>query len=355
MTLSLTHTLRQIAAEAFELTDASQLADGARMEDVPEWDSFAHIRLLTSVQSYFDVSIGPGDIDRTLSLTDLESLLSETTGGPAPARKKRQRTVFFDKVFAQLWRDDPLREDDIIYIHSRSEALLKASTDALAICLEALSGAERTLIFPAFPFSGRTYASYLNERPLFKVGATPALTGLFPELVRQQKGTIRSAHPLLSECAIGPRAAWLMADSHRDPMPFHAASTYARMVEGDAAMVGLGVDIATNALIHMVDYKVREQLGFPIFCEDPVNFTIEHADGRREECSFLAYAPEMTKQIKPRAVRSFLSNRPECLFEIEADGIPFYRLRLRPFLELCQAEAERALATGKSPPWHQSP
>ncbi|GEM_PF-3407139 len=343
--------LKVLVAQVLGLADPDLVGNDAGFGTTPGWDSFAHLMMITAVEDAYGLRTGVNEIDRTLTLIDLASFLA---GEVAEVETVLDMTK---GPLAALWRDDPLRDRDVIYVHARWHSRWQAArgeVGSLAGLLHWLRGPDggRTVVVPAFPFTGRDYASVLTQRRPFSVIATPARTGLFAEMVRTTPEAVRSAHPLLSECALGPQAAWIVADAHRHPHPFHDGSTYARLLAADAAMVGLGVDIATNALIHLVDDRLGEHYPFPLY-DAPAAFDVTFADGQTHPVTVLPYSPGITRRIRPRALRPFLAERPEILTELSVAGLPFYRLRLRPFIDLCTDIGSRALDAGRLPPWHE--
>ena len=345
--------LRHLLAEALDLDGPERLPPAPSMPELVEWDSVAHVAMLQAVESAYGISIAPEEIERTLSLADLEQLITDRRTGQSTVQTSTLAPALVE-VWERLWRDTTLADDGLIYIHSRSGPLLRAVGGGLSALLDRLCGPakQRTLVFPAFPFSSRDYVEYLRNRPAFSVRATAPRTGLLPARIMGMPGVQRSAHPLLSDLALGPGAEALVADVHLAAHPFHSGSVPARLRASHAHVLGLGVDIATNAFIHWVDDQFRDRLPFPLYLPEPIEFEIEHADGRRERRAYLAYDPAMTRRIKPRALRPFFADRPDILIETELDGIPFYRLALAPFLDRCTEIARAHLDAGKLPPWY---
>ena len=342
-------TIRALVADALELSDPELLDDDAGFGRMPEWDSLGHIRVMHALTEAFGTTIDAEAIERTLTLSKIETFIGEQTTGSVMSSSGKDA----EKALSWLWRGDVLRSDDLVYIHSRAQGL-PASLGSLMGILAWLRGRdrERTVIVPTFPFAGGEYADYLARRPRFSVRSTPARTGLLPEIARSLPGAVRSAHPLLSECALGERADSLMSSTHCNPHPFHPTSTYTQMIEANAVMLGLGVDIGVNALIHWVDDRLKERYDFAIFEPEPVDFEVEFADGAIGSVTVLPYSPAMTKRIKPRMIRPIFAERADALVEGKLDGVPFYRLRLRPFLEACLAAGKAALDDGRLPPWY---
>lgn len=355
---NITLNIKRLMIDEFDLASVEDIPDDAKLGSIRQWDSLAHVSLLMKLQDTFGIEFVPEEIAATLSLHDLVTTVIMKRGGrikPVVSRSAVS-TNAWEKLFSRLWMEDRLREDDTIYIHSRAQAVLEVIKGSLSDAIEFLKsagGGNRTLVFPAFPFTSGTYNAYITARPRFSVATTPAVTGLLPEMILKEANVRRSAHPILSECAVGPKAEWITCDAHLDPHPFHTDSTYARLLESDAAMIGLGVDINTNAIIHMVDEMFRGSYPFELFSRDPLKFEIELSDGKIIKKDFFAYSPDMVRRIKPRNLRPFFADHPQILKEIEIEGVWFYRLRMGPFLAKCAEIARRYLAEGNLPPWFQ--
>ena len=349
--------IRTLLAKILDLAEPESIPINASMDSVPEWDSLAHVALIVSIERKYGIKIMHDELAFSLSLPDLTQLISNKLQG-----KKSSSRIFSKKslmspaeLFSTLWAGDSLRDDEVIYVHSSMEGLINVCGSNIADISDLLKGGrngKRTLVFPAFAFTGRTYENYVKEHPLFDVSVTPALTGLLPELLRKESGVFRSAHPFLSEYAIGPKAEWITKDAHQGIHPFHESSTYARLLDSDAVMVGLGVDMNTNAIIHMVDDKFRHLYPFDIYLKEPVRVRIRLADGSEVSKKYIAYSPETLKKIKPRRLRPHFNSFPWILKEMELGGVWFYRLRIRPFIEKCTEIAAESLNKGKLPPWY---
>ncbi|BBL71586.1 AAC(3) family N-acetyltransferase [Methylogaea oryzae] len=353
MKLDIDAVLRRLLAEVLGLPAGSALPAAPSMRDMVEWDSFTHIGLLQAVEETFGLRIAAEDIDRTLSLADLAGLIARHWDAMKPM-ENRMTVPKLEGLWESLWHGVTLPENAAIYVHSRSSGLLRVFPQDLGALMTKLRGEAnaRTVVFPAFPFADHGYADYLRKRPPFSVADTPPRTGLLTALAMDLPGAVRSAHPLLSEIAVGPLADHIVAAAHLAPEPFHADSPLRRLLQQDAYVVGLGVDIGTNAFIHYADDQVRDRLPFPIYQEKPLEFDLELATGAHERRAFIAYSPQALKRIKPQELRPYFHGWPDILSETSRDGVPFYRLRLAPFLQRCIDLAQQHLDRGQLPPWY---
>lgn len=342
-TISMLHSL---LVAALDLPADEPVADDAAFGVTPGWDSFSHIVLMDSIAQVFGVTIGPDQIDDSLDMAGLTRLLSGQAGqaGLRPAAAR---------LLADLCPGG-LRADDVVYVHSRWQGAGKVLGGLTSVVGE-LMAQGRTVVVPAFPFSSRSYAAMLDAKPAFSVTQTPPATGVLAAALWRHPEACRSAHPLLSDCALGPLAPWLTADAHTDPAPFHPASVLARLVEKDGLMLGLGVDIATNAIIHWADDVLAASYPFPLYEPAFYQAVVGFADGRSQDVAVKAYHRDLPRRMRPRNLRPFLAEHPDICREMAVDEVPFYALRARPFVQLCVEVGRQALEQGRLPPWHDQP
>jgi aminoglycoside 3-N-acetyltransferase len=83
------------------------------------------------------------------------------------------------------------------------------------------------------------------------------MMGIISEVVRHVPGAIRSAHPALSFCAVGPNAEFITAN-HGLAFGFDEFSPLARLYELSARVLLLGVDHDRNTSIHLGEFRVHE-------------------------------------------------------------------------------------------------
>lgn len=66
--------LKEILAKVF-LTDKAKINDDMSRKDMDEWDSMAHLLLVSEVESTFDVMISDDDIMEIQTVGDLKKVL----------------------------------------------------------------------------------------------------------------------------------------------------------------------------------------------------------------------------------------------------------------------------------------
>jgi aminoglycoside 3-N-acetyltransferase len=178
-----------------------------------------------------------------------------------------------------------------------------------------------TIAVPTFSMSGGM-ADTLRDGQVFDLRNTPSGTGRITELVRLQPDARRSLHPTHSVSAVGPQAAWLVAGHHRDPYTFGSSSPFARLIECDGFLLGLGVDLGPVTFYHVV-----EDCGaFPINVysgDSPISAICLDECGNPVELKVMAHDPSISitriDRANGEAIRSYMTT----VFE-NAAGLTWY-------------------------------
>lgn len=170
----------------------------------------------------------------------------------------------------------------ILMVHSSLSSLgyvLGGAASVVRALLTAL-GPDGTLVMPGFSpavtdpalWAERPFADAQLERarahvPAFDPETTPTSMGAIPETFRRWPGTRRSAHPQVSVCALGPRAAGIVTP-HALAWGQGAGSPFERLTSMDAGLLLLGVGFNRATLLHYAESRVpnrREKLRrFPV-------------------------------------------------------------------------------------------
>lgn len=101
-------------------------------------------------------------------------------------------------------------------------------------------------------------AAYRQGMPGFDKDVTPSTTGALGEALRTVPGAVRSAHPQSSFAAIGPKAAYLMAD-HRLESHLGEYSPLAKLYRMKASVLLLGPPgYQVCSAFHLAEYRYLE-------------------------------------------------------------------------------------------------
>lgn len=175
-----------------------------------------------------------------------------------------------------------LGDGDSVMVHSSLSKIgyVIGGAQTVIKALLGVVGKSGTLIMPAFSqnisdpanWDGQNFTDneiqILRENlPVFDKELTPTGMGAIPEAFRAWPGVIRSDHPQVSVCAIGPDANFI-TDTH--PLEFGegANSPFARLYERDAKILLLGVWSNRATALHyaesLVPHGRRKERCFPI-------------------------------------------------------------------------------------------
>jgi aminoglycoside N3'-acetyltransferase len=243
----------------------------------------------------------------------------------------------------------------LFYVHASFDWMHATATTPGEInqALIDLAGSEGTLAMPSFP-RRRKIDEYMAASPVFDVRRTPTQAGLVAEVFRRMQGTVRSVHPWASVAARGPLAQWIVSDHQRDVNPFAHGSPFARMLEKDVLVLGLGVSLNTLSFIHVLDHELRDRLPFPLYAALPSRGYVIDSRGQTHTVDTLALRSEIVDNIKPSAAIAELGTPPALIRVGSAGGAQVFSLRVRPFLEKCRELAKTSLARGDVPCWHRN-
>lgn len=92
--------------------------------------------------------------------------------------------------------------------------------------------------------------------PGFSKDVTPSTSGALGEALRTVDGAMRSAHPQSSFAAIGPEAAYLMAD-HRIDCHLGERSPLGKLYQMSASVLLLGVGYEACTAFHLAEYRYK--------------------------------------------------------------------------------------------------
>lgn len=145
----------------------------------------------------------------------------------------------------------------VTMVHSSllSFGILEGGPGGMYRALREILGPDGTLIVPTFTYS-------FQREEVFDIRKTPApkVLGSFSEYVRILPQAVRSADPLFSMAAVGPRALELMR--RESVYCFGKGSIYEKVFDADTLILALGItyDTGITAFMHLerlagVDYR----------------------------------------------------------------------------------------------------
>lgn len=159
---------------------------------------------------------------------------------------------------------------EVVMVHSSLAALgwVAGGAHAVVDALRAAVGPAGTLVMPTHsgqltdparwehpPVPAAWVDVIRAATPVFDPDLTPCREmGAIVDCFRHHRATVRSAHPLLSFAANGPRAGAIIGDHALTPA-LGEGSPVARLYDLDAQILLLGVGHANDTALHLAEYR----------------------------------------------------------------------------------------------------
>ena len=242
-----------------------------------------------------------------MSLASLAKRILPAAAYQSIARQKRERErqrikslpALSEKDFIDvLGQDFGLRAGDLVYVHSGMDGLnLDFPFYRILYLIRRLIGDSGTVVFPTYPNHRISSYDYLLQGNTFDVRRTPSYTGVLTEFARRQRAAVRSLHPTKSVCAIGPAAKDLTATHHLSPYPYDAVSPYYKLIDGQAKIIGLGVNTNYLSFGYCVDDSFKEK--FPVRVYHDRIFEAPCINYEGEQVIVKTYAHDMSRVVHP--------------------------------------------------------
>ncbi|SFB98312.1 aminoglycoside 3-N-acetyltransferase [Alkalibacterium subtropicum] len=136
-----------------------------------------------------------------------------------------------------------------LLVHSsyKSIGAVKGGPDAVLDTLSAYMKAG-LLVLPTHTWE------YINkENPVFDVRRSPSNVGILTERFRRRPNVFRSEHPTHSVAALGKEAESFTKEEYRHDTPCARQSVWGKLVDRDAKILLIGVDLTRNTFIHGIE------------------------------------------------------------------------------------------------------
>ncbi len=194
---------------------------------------------------------------------------------------------FTVKSLAFDLRNLGLLAGDTVIVHSSLSSIgyVVGGAQAVVLALLEVIGTDGTLVVPTHsgdlsdpsgwenpPVPEAWWSVIRESMPAFDDKLTPTRKmGAIPEVVRRLPGALRSDHPALSFCAVGPNAE-VITSGHELAFGFGEASPLARLYDHNARVLLLGVGHDRNTSLHLAEYRIHQedeviQQGAPIMVD----------------------------------------------------------------------------------------
>jgi aminoglycoside N3'-acetyltransferase len=253
-----------------------------------------------------------------------------------------------------------LERGDAVMLHtaySRVSHLAGSPAELIDTIIRRL-GPLGTLVMPRYawhlfaqarPWNG--YAEFLRTLPPIDLRWTPANIGTVPEFFRKLEGVHTSVSHFWPVCARGPLASSLLEGQAKIGHAYGPGSVFARLVECDVKIVGLGVTLNTTSVAPVADWHIGAEHHCNVFTDAPVPGLVIDQAGELHRPNVVTMRSEAVRDIKPsRILAERLRPAIDFPFFVEA-GNMFFSYRARLYHDLALAEARIALREGRSVPW----
>jgi len=244
-----------------------------------------------------------------------------------------------------------IESGDVLFIKASMNFLGYGPGDTLELldCLVERVGPAGTILMPSFPYPNEK--GQPESGAVFDVRSSPSQMGLLTEMFRRWPGAVRSEHFWVPVAAWGSLAAELVAGQAEILNPFGPGSSYRRLVDHGAKMVGLGVSTNYNILAHVADAVLHERYPFRIFTTESIAARIIDRDGHERTMHSVLVTQERRLQMKPSRLVAASGQLRRALRFFDHDGGFVWSLPASLYFEESLRIGRAALDVNRLPPW----
>lgn len=192
-------------------------------------------------------------------------------------------------------------------------------------------GPEGTIAMPSFawnivpekrPWVG--YEQFLRSLPTFDVLNTPCNIGWLAERFRLRPGVLRSAQGIWAICATGPLAPDLTTGQELLCSPHGPGSSFWKLIQHGAKLLGLGVTLNTSSLCPVVDWELGEAHPQEVFTAAQVPIHTILLDRSRLSASAYTMSPDAVRLMNPQAMFNISEKLKSTLIFRDIEGDFFF-------------------------------
>jgi aminoglycoside N3'-acetyltransferase len=240
----------------------------------------------------------------------------------------------------------------VLYVQASADWIQRAGLDVSDVVptLTAWAGSGGTLVMPSYPFF-TTHQEYLESAPVYDVRRTPSMIGLLPEMFRRTRGVVRSLDPDFCVSALGRDAAAIVGTTPAAPDPFGRDSSYQRMLDRGATLVGLGVSLNTTSFIHVIDSRAEAGYPSPVYGPRLFSVTTVDAGGQSLQVVRKALQPRFQQLTSPSAIVGEMKPADAVFATTDINGARFFKWDLEAWSSWCLGHADARSASGAWPCW----
>jgi aminoglycoside 3-N-acetyltransferase len=169
-------------------------------------------------------------------------------------RHKRQSKRYTREALAGDLRNLGIVQGDTVIVHSSLKNLgyVIGGPQTVIEALQDVIGDAGTLVFPAFTTPLSMLETVREKNRVFTIN-DPVTTGSIPETFRHLSGVVRSIHFTHSLAARGKHAEYITAGHYQQKLNFGKESPFGKLLELNAKVVGLGVNLGPVTFYHVFE------------------------------------------------------------------------------------------------------
>jgi hypothetical protein len=249
---------------------------------------------------------------------------------------------------------------DTVLLHSSYRRLqyIVTSPEDLIERVTSRLGTDGTLVVPRYAWHlyrderpWRGYAEFLRTKPTVDLRSTPANIGAIPEVFRKLPGVVCSLSHFWPVAARGRNAAAILNDQDKVTHSYGPGSVFARLVEADVRILGLGVTLNTSSIAPVADLAMDKDHRRYVFTPNPIPGFVIDQNGITHSTAAITMTVEAVRDIKPgRIMAGILTPKVDFPYLVVGDTIYFsYRASL--YHRIALAMGRDARARGEPVPW----
>lgn len=192
-----------------------------------------------------------------------------------PLLMKRYTDYCSEDFIASLEKVGICSGDSVFLMCSQDKIYLKTGkilpTQLLLKDLIHYLGQDGTLMTLCFPLDRE---NILKKNKIFNAKKTPTECGIFAEILRRKRGSIRSLNPIFSVISYGKKAQEFSNDHHQSPYPFGSMSPYYKLMTDGGKYLGIGVGFEAFTPCHMIEDYFKDKFKHKIYYDFPQEFRV---------------------------------------------------------------------------------
>lgn len=197
---------------------------------------------------------------------------------------RKMKPSFTETEFKKLLKKKMgISYGDVVFVHaSLGDINLSFSKSRVLEIILEIIGDDGTVLFPAWHYSIRS-EEFFNKNPKpFDVNRSRSRQGFLSELARLDKRAIRSLHPTNSIVAIGSEAKEIVKDHQFDIYPCGMKSPFYKLIEKEARIIGLGIDVNSLTFLHCCEDIYPELFKITLRSKEVHNIPVINKNGDLE-------------------------------------------------------------------------